>query len=115
MSFADDIKEAADDLFALAGEVASYTSATDSFPVTAIFRGLTPDDMVSPHVMADAVICQIRESDFIVGGFGDLPVRGDKIERGEDLTLQSLEVVDRFRDESGVWKLTCQQNIRVTP
>lgn len=110
MSFADDLKEAAADLFDFAGEVASYTSATDIFPVTAIFRGLTPDDLVSAHVLADAVICQIREAEL-----QEPPVRGDIIERGEDLSLQTLEVVDRFRDESGVWRLTCQQNIRVTP
>lgn len=92
------------------GEQVAYTSATETYPVSAIFRGLTPDDMVSEHVMADAVICQIREAELQAD-----PVRGDTIIRTLLLATQNLEVVDRFRTESGVWRLTCQQNIRVMP
>lgn len=110
MGFQEDIREAADDLFGLAGEAVSYVSSTATTPATGIFRGLTPDDMVSEHVMADAVICQLREWELPA-----VPLRGDTITRELPMGTQTLEVVDRFRDESGVWKLTCQQNIRVVP
>lgn len=110
MGFPEDIKDAADDLFALAGEVVSYISDSATTSVTAIFRGLTAEDLIGPHVMADAVICQIREAEL-----PSAPLRGNTIERSQPLGMQTLEVVDRFRDESGVWRLTCQQNIRVTP
>lgn len=111
MSFSDDLKEAADDLFDLAGEAISYiTSDGTTTPATGIFRGLTPDDVVSEHVRADAVVCLIRE-----GEISAAPVRGATITRELPVGMQNLEVVDRFRTESGVWKLTCQQNIRVVP
>ncbi len=111
MAFASDLKEAADDLFDLAGEAVSYAaSGSASYPVSAIFRGLTPDDLVSEHVMADAVICKIRESDLSAA-----PARGNIITRPLAIGEQTLEVVDRKRDESGIWTLTCQQNIRVVP
>lgn len=92
------------------GDQVVYTSATETYPLTAIFRGLTPDDMVSEHVRADAVVCEIREAELR----GE-PQRQDKIARTLPFGSQSLEVVDRFRDESGVWRLTCQDNIGVVP
>lgn len=92
------------------GEQVTYTSATETYPLTAIFRGLTPDDMVSEHVRADAVVCEIQEAEL----HGE-PQRQDVIERTLPFGSKSLEVVDRFRDESGVWRLTCQDNIRVVP
>lgn len=92
------------------GEQVVYTSATETYSLTAIFRGLTPDDMVSEHVRADAVVCEIQEAELHAE-----PQRHDSIARTLPFGSQVLVVVDRFRDESGVWRLTCQDNIRVVP
>lgn len=110
MSLADDFAAAAVDIFGEGAVPATYTSATETYSLTAIFRGLTPDDMVSEHVRADAVVCDIQEADLHAE-----PQRQDVIARTMPFGSQSLEVVDRFRDESGVWRLTCQDNIRVVP
>lgn len=103
----------AKDLAAIHGEqggLVTYTSATETYQLTAIFRSLTPEDMVSEHVRADAVVCEIQEAEL----HGE-PQRKDVIARTLPFGSQSLEVVDRFRDESGVWRLTCHDNIRVVP
>lgn len=110
MGFREDLTEAADDLFDLAGKSAVYTAPTWSATPTAIFRGLTPDDVVSEHVRADCVVCEIRESELQAE-----PERLDTIARTLPMGTQLLEVVDRKRHESGVWLLYCQQNIRVVP
>ena len=110
MAFSDDLQEAADHLFDLAGEVVSYKSGVTLSPATAIFRALTVDDLVSANVMADAVICQIRVSELPA-----VPLRGDIVIRPMITGTQNLEVVERTLSTPGIWQLTCQQNIRVTP
>ncbi|MBU2538085.1 MAG: hypothetical protein KKH22_06575 [Proteobacteria bacterium] len=104
------------------GEPVIYSRGADSVVVPAVFRGLTVDDLVSEHVMADAVVCEILEAEIHAAPFNRQPLRGDVIARtlpaGADGSprVQSLEVASQpVRDESGVWRLTCQQNIRVTP
>jgi len=92
------------------GAQATYTSATETYPVTAIFRALRADDVVSEHVRADCVVCEILEAEL----HGE-PQRQDGIVRALPFGSQSLEVVDRIRDESGTWRLFCQANIRVVP
>jgi len=120
MGFIDDIKDAADQMFDLAGETVTYTTCNDELQVTAIFRGLTPDDIMSEHLMADVIICQLREWQLRELLLEADPQRGDTITRDlslvtEQVLEQVLEVVDRRRDPSGIWELTCQQRIRVTP
>ena len=104
------------------GESVTYSRGSSSVPVSAIFRGLTVDDLVGEHVMADAVVCQILEADIHIAPFNRQPLRGDIITRplppGSDglPREQSLAVSSQpVRDESGNWRLTCQQNIRVVP
>lgn len=109
-------------IYGAQGEVVTYSRGADSVSVSAIFRGLTVDDMVSEHVMADAVVCQLLEAEIHAAPFNRQPLRGDIINRslpsGADglPRVQILEVASPpVRDESGNWRLICQQNIRVTP
>lgn len=110
-----------DALFAEQGEAAVYSRGADSVPVTVIFDELEVDTLVSEHVRADAVICEVRESELHAAPFSRQPARGDVISRelpaGEDgvQRLQQLEVVEPKRDEDGVWALICNQHIRLVP
>ena len=119
--FADDLQECLDDLFEEAGVQAVYSRGTASLPVAAIFGPLAADDVVSEHVLADSLVCQLRESEILDWPFNRQPLRGDVITRelpaGGDgaARQQALEVVQATRDESGCWRLICQQNIRVVP
>lgn len=104
------------------GESVTYSRGADSVVVAAVFRGLTVDDVVSEHVMADSVVCQILEAEIHAAPFNRQPLRGDIITRtlpaGADglPRVQTLEIASQpVRDESGNWRLICQQNIRVTP
>jgi hypothetical protein len=122
MSFADDLAAAMDDLFEMAGEPATYGRGTDTVPVTAIFRSLTADDLVSEHVMADAVICYVRESELYESPFNRQPLLGDTISRELPEGFDNIPRVQTFevsappvRDRAGRWKLTLQANIRIVP
>ena len=117
MSWLTDLQETADTLFDLAGEPVVYRVDGFPCPVSAIVRALSVDDMPGEHVMADAIVCQIRESELRAGFVSEDPARGDTITRLVDdgFVEQVLEVVERRRDPSGVWTLFCQKAIRVTP
>ena len=118
MNWTDELQTAADDIFDLAGESVTYTTVAGEVysPVAAVCRSLTADDLISDHVQADSIICQVREWELAEAGMTADPGRGDIITREISLaTSQELEVVERRRDSSGIWNLTCQQRIRVTP
>ncbi len=122
MGFADDLQQTVDDLFAVAGEPATYARGAVSIPVTAIFRPLTEDDPVSGHVLADSLIAYVRETEIHAQPFNRQPLQGDTVTRdlpsGESggPRVQTFEVAALpTRDRTGRWKLTLQANVRLVP
>lgn len=122
MTHQADIREALDDIFEEAGVLAFYSRAGFEVEVSAIFRSLTSDDLVSEHVMADTVVCLIRESELAEYPFDCQPLLGDIVTRELPAVgdcpsrTQALELAaPPTRNDYGQWKLMLQAQIRITP
>jgi hypothetical protein len=99
------------------GESVTYTPAdgdVSPFSVVAIFEALEIDSLEA-RIMRDVIICRIPQSQLSDGGV-TIPttrmerVLGDTITRGSDV----WQIIDKI-DNAGLWKLTLEKNIRISP
>lgn len=124
MGFSDNFPDAGAKIVSAFGQSATYTPADtgiEPFTVTAVFDEVAVDEL-DPNIIRDLSACMILNSELQAEGVTAPGVRyerhsGDTISRiGPDgTTSETWEIVSSRYDDSGIWDLIIERNIRIVP
>lgn len=103
------------------GESISYDPAVpgiSTFTAAAIFSTLEVDAL-DPRIVRDVIICRIPHATLTAAGMTEPTARyesntGDRITRTGPAGSEVWNVVDK-KYEMGLWTLTLEKNVRITP